>query len=256
MIKILFLAANPRDTNPLRLGEEMRAIKERLRLSDLRDEFAVEQEWAVRVADLQGHLLRHQPHVVHFSGHGSPAGEIILEDNAGRARPVSPAALKKLFLTLKDNIRCVVLNACYSEAQAKGIVEAIDCVIGMSRAIGDEAAMGFAASFYQARGYGRSIRTAFGLGCGQIDLAGLGEEGTPQLRVASGVDATQVFLARSKGKRVPGRPGAPKEAGQTAPPPPASSATSSTGEPKDPGPHYSCFISYSHRDEAFARELH
>ena len=71
MIKILFLAANPKDTNSLRLGEEVREIKERLRLAELRDEFVVEQEWAVRVTDLQGHLLHHQPHIVHFSGTGA-----------------------------------------------------------------------------------------------------------------------------------------------------------------------------------------
>jgi hypothetical protein len=41
MIKILFLAANPKDTDPLRLGEEVRAIKERLRLADQRDQFVV-----------------------------------------------------------------------------------------------------------------------------------------------------------------------------------------------------------------------
>ena len=73
----------------------MRAIKERLRLSDLRDQFVVEQEWAVRVTDLHGHLLRHRPHVVHFSGHGSRTGEIALEDQAGNTKPVSPSALKR-----------------------------------------------------------------------------------------------------------------------------------------------------------------
>ena len=85
MIKILFLAANPLDTNPLRLGEEAREIKERIQLSDLRNEFVFEQEHAVRVADLQRHLLHHQPHIVHFSGHGSTSGKIILENVQGRA---------------------------------------------------------------------------------------------------------------------------------------------------------------------------
>jgi hypothetical protein len=111
MIKILFLAANPKDTDPLRLGEEVRAIRERLRLADLRDQFVVEQEHAVRVTDLQGYLLQHQPHIVHFSGHGSKAGEIILEDAKGQSKAVSPGALQRTFAVLKDNIRCVVLNA-------------------------------------------------------------------------------------------------------------------------------------------------
>jgi hypothetical protein len=74
MIRILFLAANPKDTDPLQLGEGVRAIRERLRLADLRDQFVIEQEWAVRVTDLQGFLLQHRPQIAHFSGHGSQAG--------------------------------------------------------------------------------------------------------------------------------------------------------------------------------------
>jgi hypothetical protein len=38
-IRILFLAANPRDTSPLRLGEEVRTIQERLRSAEYRDRF-------------------------------------------------------------------------------------------------------------------------------------------------------------------------------------------------------------------------
>jgi hypothetical protein len=86
-----------------------------------------------------------------------------------------------LFSVLKDNIRCVVLNACYSEAQAQSIAEHIDCVVGMSRPISDSAAIGFSAAFYQGIGFGRDIKTAFDLGCIQINLENLGEESTPKL---------------------------------------------------------------------------
>jgi hypothetical protein len=82
---------------------------------------------------------------------------------------------------LKDNIRCVVLNACYSKKQAQAIAKHIDCVIGMSKAIGDEAAINFAVAFYQALGYGKNVKTAFDLGCVQIDLQSLNEQDTPKL---------------------------------------------------------------------------
>jgi len=169
-------------------------MRERLRLSERRDDFLLEQEWAVRVSDLQGHLLRHQPHIVHFSGHGSEDGAIILEDQNGRSRPVSPEALKRLFTTLKDNIRCVVLNACFSQIQAKAIAESIECVVGMSTAVLDDAAISFTASFYQALGYGRSINEAFELGCGEIQLHDLGQEDTPQLITNPGADAKTIYL--------------------------------------------------------------
>jgi CHAT domain-containing protein len=180
-IKILFLAANPQDSDRLRLDEEIRGIKQALLQAEYRDKFAIEQEWAVRVTDLQGHLLRHQPDIVHFSGHGSEASEIILEDKTGESQTVPTRALEQLFAVLKDNIRCVVLNACYSKKQAQAIAKHIDCVIGMSKTIGDEAAINFAVAFYQALGYGKNVKTAFDLGCVQIDLQSLNEQDTPKL---------------------------------------------------------------------------
>jgi hypothetical protein len=194
MIKILFLAANPKDTDHRRLDEEVRTIKERLRAAEHRDNFQIEQEWAVRVGDIQQHLLMHKPHIVHFSGHGSDVGEIILEDQSGMSKAVSPQSLKRLFRVLKDNIRCVVLNACFSKVQADAIAEVIDSIVGMNTTIGDKAAISFAASFYQALGYGRSIAEAFELGCTQIDMEGLNEQDTPQLVTATGVDAGKIYL--------------------------------------------------------------
>lgn len=180
-IRILFLAANPKDTHSLRLDEEIRSIDISLRQAEFRDRFDIKQHWALRVTDLQGYLLRHRPDIVHFSGHGSPLSEIILEDNNGKSHPVSPRALSQVFSVLKDNVRCVVLNACYSEHQAQAIAQHIDCVVGMSKAIGDTAAISFAAAFYQALGYGRNVKTAFDLGCAQIDLENLDEQDTPKL---------------------------------------------------------------------------
>lgn len=183
MTTILFLAADPSATaqNRLRLDQEMRAIDEALRKSEFRDRFDLQQQWAVRVTDLQEHLLRFRPDIVHFSGHGSKASEIVLEDASGRPHSVPVRALGRLFSTLRDNIRCVVLNTCYSEKQADAIAQHIDCVVGMTSAIEDSAAIAFSVAFYRALAYGRDVRTAFDLGCGQIDLEGLEEQDIPKL---------------------------------------------------------------------------
>lgn len=181
LITILFLAANPLSSTRLRLDEEIRAMDLSLLQSKLGNLFDIRQHWAVRTADLQSYLLRHNPHIVHFSGHGSPTNEIILEDDRGNSSPVSPRALKNLFSILHGNIKCVVLNACYSENQAVAIAEHVDCVVGMSKAIGDRSAISFASAFYQALGYGKDIKTAFDLGCSQIDLDNLGEQEIPRL---------------------------------------------------------------------------
>jgi hypothetical protein len=192
-IKILFLTANPTNTNRLRLDEESRAIDQGLRRAEFRDRFELEQFQAVRVNDLQECLLRYKPHIVHFSGHGSEAGEILLQDSSGLSRPVSDRSLGRLFSVLKDNIRCVVLNACYSRSQAEAIAAHIDAVVGMSKAIGDEAAISFSASFYQALAYGRDLKTAFELGCIQIDMESIPEDETPQL-LAPKSDPKAIFL--------------------------------------------------------------
>jgi len=179
-IRILFMEANPVDTGKLRLDEEFREIKNRIQQSEFRDRFELVCEWAVRVDDIMRCLMSHKPDIVHFSGHGE-YGEILLENNDGTAYAVPAGALSKLFSLLKDNIRCVVLNACYTEPQAKSISEHIDYVVGMSTAIKDKAAINFASSFYQALGFGRDIETAFDLGCLQIEMKGLNEQDTPKL---------------------------------------------------------------------------
>ena len=179
-VMILFLAANPSGMR-LKLDQESREIDDALRKSDYGDRFFIQKHMAVRVKDLQNYLLRYKPNIVHFSGHGNQANQIILEDNSGISQPVATQALGNLFSVVKSNIRCVVLNACYTDQQARAVAEHIDCVIGMSNAIGDQAAINFSTAFYQALGFGENVKTAFELGCNQIDLEGLAEQDRPKL---------------------------------------------------------------------------
>jgi len=194
-ISILFLAANPSDSTRLRLDAENRAIDLALLQSEYRERFQVNQHWAVRVDDLQGILLRHKPDIIHFCGHGDDRSAIVLEDAHGQSHPISSQTMSRLFSILKDNIKCVILNACYSEAQALEISQHIDCVIGMSKQITDDAAINFATAFYQALGYGRNMKTAFELGCVQIDMHNLEEYDAPKL-LAPHVDPEQIVFAK------------------------------------------------------------
>ena len=196
--KILFLAANPTDETRLALDKECREIESKIRASEHRDSLELLTKWAVRPNDLLQYLHQHSPHIVHFSGHGSASEELILLDAHDEAKPVSKEALKQLFTTLKDNIRVVVLNACFSLPQAKAITEVIDCAVGMNQAIGDVAAITFAAAFYQAIGFGRSIKVAFESGKAALLLDGIPEENTPVLLVRVGVDPDKVFLIDSQ----------------------------------------------------------
>jgi hypothetical protein len=219
-IKVLFLASDPFKTHSLALDEEIRAITAQIRSADYRDMLDLVSAWAVRPDDLQQLLLQHRPHVVHFSGHGAtvtpincqpptPLGsgrelvptesgqnaQLILMGERGEPQPVSQEALVKLFRVLNDNIRLVVLNACHTKPQAAAISQVIDCCIGMNAAIGDKAAIVFAAAFYRALGFGLDVQRAYELGKNALEIEGITEEQTPELHYRrEEVDPAKVVL--------------------------------------------------------------
>lgn len=194
MVKVLFLAANPQRSSPLQLDNEAREIGNKIRASKYRDDLELVTRWAIRPDDLQQSLLEIEPHVLHFSGHGTEDEAIVLVGEHENAAPVTKEALRHLLSVLKDNLRLVVLNACYSRPQAEAIVECIDCAIGMNSAITDRAALLFAGSFYRALGFGRNVSQAFELARSTLKLEGIPNDATPELLVRSGVDPTRVFL--------------------------------------------------------------
>jgi hypothetical protein len=235
-VKVLFLAANPDGTQPLKLDEEIRRITAKVRAAEHPNSLELVSRWAVRPDDLLQALLEIKPHVVHFSGHGSSAAELILLDERGEPKPLSQAALVHVFRILKDNVRVVVLNACFSRPQAEALAQTIDCTVGMNRAIGDEAAVVFAASFYQAIGFGRSVEEAFELGRAALLLEGIAEDKTPQLHVRDGVDASKTVLIPLSGST---------RLGAEATPAAISAAPAGT----------EVFFSYSHKDERHRANL-
>jgi hypothetical protein len=216
-VKVLFLAANPATTSRLALDEEIRAIDGKIQGAAYRDNLDLLSHWAVRLDDLSGLLMRHQPHVVHFSGHGAADVNLVVHRDSSAPRelipdpaqgaPASPGAaaprqgqvpvegLARLLGVLKDNVRVVVLNACYSEAQAHAIVQSIDCAVGTSGPIRDDHAIAFAAEFYQALAYGRSVRDAFQLGVVRLQNQGYAQaEKLVRMHTREGVDAATVVL--------------------------------------------------------------
>jgi hypothetical protein len=174
VIRILFLSADPFAgmQAPLHLDRELREIREKLSLARLWDHFDVYPELAVRPADLTGALLDYRPHIVHFSGHGE-ANAVFVEGDVGEPHPLAGRALANLFALMAEDTLCVVLNACYSQDQARVIARRVKYVIGMRGDVDDRSAIAFSIGFYQALGSGRSIDDAFSLGCAQIDLRNL-----------------------------------------------------------------------------------
>lgn len=182
MITILFCAADPTDASRLRVEKEFREIDEQLLLAKQRERFnLVLPQLSLRPKDLSRAMLNAQPQIVHFSGHGTSDGMLCFENEIGRTHFVQPDALAALFEQFTDQVKCVLLNACFSDTQAKAIAQHVDYVIGMSQGISDDAAIAFSVGFYQALGAGRTIEEAYKFGCAQIRLQGIPEHLTPVL---------------------------------------------------------------------------
>jgi pterin-4a-carbinolamine dehydratase len=178
---ILFLAANPKQTASLRLQEEEREIKDKLR-SQGYGKVPIYSSGATRPRDIQQAMLDAKPQIVHFSGHGVGEEGLVFEDMDGQIKLISSEALADLAKIFAERgLECIVLNACYSKFQAESISQHIPYVIGMSQAIGDRASIEFSSGFYGAIGAGESIEFAYKLGCNAIALAGLSGHLTPVL---------------------------------------------------------------------------
>lgn len=232
---ILFLAANPSRTDPRALDREARAIQVELERSGFRDSFELVTRWAVEPLDLLRELRKLKPTVVHFSGHGRQHGDaahdtdpqqhgLFFQGSDGSPRLVSTDAIKEAFGAAGGSVKLVVLSACYSEPQAEALLAHVDCVIGMSDSLSDEAARSFAIGFYGGLGERESVAAAFKQGRAAIGLEGLRESDRPQIKIRAGVDVARVILAaalRRASEIVAGPGGGPQPSPTMATPAPS-----------------------------------
>ncbi len=191
-IKVLFVASNPIDTDPLQTDREIREVKERIKLARHRDLLVVEQVGAPRPQDLLQAFNEHEVDIFHFSGHGSKEGELGLCALDGTFHPLKPEALSSLMRVLGKKVQVAVINACYSHAQAEAITAHIPCAIGMNDSVADETAIAFAAAFYSALAFGHDVQTAYEQGIVAVQLENLPDVNVPELLLKEGVDASQI----------------------------------------------------------------
>ncbi len=178
--KILFLTANPRDTSQLRLGDELRKVKDGLAAATQRADFDLESEPAVQIPTITKAMLKQKPEIVHFSGHGGKERGLAVQDDNGDLVLFPTAGLDRLFKMFKDTVKCVVLNACYASEQAEVISKHGIYVVGMNDKVGDKAATNFSVGFYQSLGEGTDYEFAFNMAMVNI-AADLKYADTPEL---------------------------------------------------------------------------
>lgn len=194
---IAFFAANPRGTDPLKLGEESADIQRDLKLAPFRDDFRFESRWAVTIDQLVHGLRELDPSVVHLSMHAAAEG-VILQDEHGGPEIVPPRALAALIGETARHARVIVLNACSTIAHAPELLANAEAVIAMDGAIGDDAARMFAAMFYGALGSRASIGSAFAQGIGKLAAKRLPDEMFPRCVTRDGVDPREIFLSTTE----------------------------------------------------------
>lgn len=188
---VLILAANPLQTPPLQLQQEVDLVRARLQETEVGKRYRAEAVTSVRARDLSRHLLEADPLIVHFCGHGGPDGGILLQDDLGQAHNLSPEALADLFAALNRRVECVLLNLCYSIDRADALLDKVPTVIGMEGQVDDRTARAFAEGFYRGLANERGYREAFELGRAQVKIQNLPTGDAP--RIASRIGAPGVL---------------------------------------------------------------
>jgi CHAT domain-containing protein len=184
-MKILVLTANPDKKAILRSDREMREIQKRLEAFG-----ATNYELIYRPATEAQNLIRYlqtiEADIVHFAGHGSRE-ELYFEDASGKVKPVPTKVLEEVFADIKKKPRCVVLNSCVSNSQAEAIAKHVECVIGMREAVKDNAAIAFAAGFYEGLALGLNVAAAFRVARQQMAIEDEESLKIPRLRTRAGL---------------------------------------------------------------------
>lgn len=169
MLKILFIESEYKDDNQLKINEEFRRIQQVVKRAQPDGEVELLPLLAARIEELSEALLRHRPHIVHLSLHGDPRSKSLLfiasdarkEDRKQAreqhleasstpqgVREVTPDELAAMFRPVADTVRCVLLNACWSQAAAQALASAkLPYIIGTTRKIPNSAALQFSEAF-------------------------------------------------------------------------------------------------------------
>lgn len=157
--KVMFMVANSTSA-PVNAEVEERAIQDAIDGK----RFVFQKVPDVRAEDLFRSMKEEEPHIVHFSGHGTGSDGLAMKNRDGDPTTITARELGLIFKDLAAQgiaVRAVLLNACLAEEQAQAIAPYVDNVVGTSTLVGDDTAVTFAASFYTAIAEGRTVRAAF-----------------------------------------------------------------------------------------------
>lgn len=174
---VLFLGANPVNTEPLRIGKEFSVITQAVRDGKGGNSLDIRPCFATRAKDIARELLNLRPQIVHFAGHGGgPNESFAAEREDGTAHLIPPDGLARLFETAGKSVECVIINACSTEGLARAVSQHVAYVITMRQPIGDWSAIEFSRGFYLALAACSPIESAFEIGVAQLMMMSEGDD--------------------------------------------------------------------------------
>lgn len=164
--KILILLANPKNPETPHRSKEVRAIREALKRARQGDSFELEDRPDIEASELSQELATVEPYIVNISGDEDGIDKLIFETESGNITLQKPEeVIAQFFKHYAQSIKCIILNGCYSDKQAKELVQNIDFIIGISRKLESSKTNKFLGEFYYQLGVGRSIKDSYDLGC-------------------------------------------------------------------------------------------
>lgn len=190
-LKLLLLAANSVDTTDSRASDEIQAIDRAIQGAPLRDTFDIRKEPALRVSDIGPSLLKHNPTILHISGHSRETEGLVLENDLGHVAKVQCAQLMDVLLSAGTNLQLVFFGFCHSADCAEAMSMRIDFVLGIKGELQVESSLAFTPAFYAALASGSPIREAVAYGKSILGLEKLPGADAIVLLVRDGADATK-----------------------------------------------------------------
>lgn len=160
-MRILMASAAPAGATPPSFAPEVARVSTALEAAGMQSRYQIIEKGRLGAADLAEALLRHQPYVLHFTGHGDLNGSIALEGPQSQVRPLSSAALAQLFANLPEPLQLLVLNCCYAGDQATTLRRSARAVIGFEGKITATESQEFAKVLYGDLFQGRTVAQAF-----------------------------------------------------------------------------------------------
>lgn len=158
---ILYISATPTNVDNLQVDFEFKKIKASLEGGLNRDEFELLSPlMAVSLQDFLQAKHRYKPAIIHFSGHGLQDG-LMFATSENVFQIIPTELLTEVFKGIEAYAKLIVLNACYSSAQAKILSEKGIYVLGMNVPVTDTAAIDLADNLYRFISDGQTTEEAF-----------------------------------------------------------------------------------------------